>query len=313
MIPAGGTSPGFTGGDATWQTTTVVAKGGGAGTAGGASQGTGGTGGSAASSTGTTKFSGGNGGGGGGVTVVGGGGGGGAGSAGNGGTGGSNGGAGTAGSPDGGAGGNTSGVQPIAPGGGGAGASAAGSPQNGATGQMRLSWTEADATGIGTASHRVQVRVQRAGTGIGTGSSSRLLVLARTASATGIGTASSAKQAAYARSATATGIGTASGRVGLGIDDLTPAGGTPDWPITTPTKSIAGTVRNHETGAVVAGATVTLIRDSDGLICDTTTTDVAGAYTFPRDTADPYSYHVEVFVAGSPQTHGISDNGLLPS
>lgn len=85
-----------------------------------------------------------------------------------------------------------------------------------------------------------------------------------------------------------------------------------DWSPNDGLKSIAGDVFFHEPpneGDPVIGATVTLIRDSDRLRIDTTTTDGAGHYSFPRDTNDPYTYHVEVRYADQ---QGLSEGGCVP-
>jgi hypothetical protein len=86
-----------------------------------------------------------------------------------------------------------------------------------------------------------------------------------------------------------------------------------DWSPNDGTKSIEGFVFFHEPpneGQPVDGATVTLIRDSDGLRITTTTTDPAGHYSFPRDTNDPYTYHVEVRYTNQ---QGLSEGGCAPA
>lgn len=102
----------------------------------------------------------------------------------------------------------------------------------------------------------------------------------------------------------------------LPLDEL-PTGACPaDWPTNDGLKTISGTVLFHEPpneGDHVVGAVVTLIRDSDGLLITTAVTDAAGAYTFPRDSNDPYTYHVEVRytdVGGDQQ--GLSQGGCVP-
>lgn len=97
------------------------------------------------------------------------------------------------------------------------------------------------------------------------------------------------------------------GTVSIGAD-------TPDWPVTSPTKSVAGTVLHHETGAPVAGATVRLFRVSDSKLVQTDTSGSGGAYSFPRDTNDPYTYVVSADYddSGTP-IHGLTDRGLVPA
>jgi hypothetical protein len=85
-----------------------------------------------------------------------------------------------------------------------------------------------------------------------------------------------------------------------------------DWPVNDGLKEIAADVFFHEPpneGDPVAGATVNLIRDSDGLLIATTVTDGAGHYSFPRDSNDPYTYHVEVRHLAQ---QGLSEAGCVP-
>lgn len=98
------------------------------------------------------------------------------------------------------------------------------------------------------------------------------------------------------------------------LDEL-PTGDCPaDYPVTTPTKTIAGVVVHHETGALIAGATVRLYRTIDNLHCQTATSAGDGAYSFVRDAADPNLYFVTVdYDDAGTQVHGISDRGLVPS
>lgn len=145
----GGTSPTANpGGDSSFNTSTVVAKGGAGGLVGsGTTQGAGGAGGAAGSGTGTTKHSGGNGGGGASLTVTGGGGGGGSGDTADG-TAGVSGGGGGAGGTSGGGNGGTGATTTVAAtggaqagGGGGGGSSTQGTGGSGAQGMMRLTYT----------------------------------------------------------------------------------------------------------------------------------------------------------------------------
>lgn len=100
------------------------------------------------------------------------------------------------------------------------------------------------------------------------------------------------------------------------LDEL-PTGDCPaDWPVNDGLRCISGDVFFHEPpneGLPVVGAVVTLIRDSDGLLITTTVTDAAGHYSFPRDTTDPNTYHVEVRwtdISGDQQ--GLSESGCVP-
>lgn len=89
------------------------------------------------------------------------------------------------------------------------------------------------------------------------------------------------------------------------------AEGTPDWPVTTPTKSIAGQVIDHETGDPVAGATVSLIREIDWRRVQSTTCDGSGNYSIVRDAADPYTYTLVAYHATGDVAGAI--NGIVPS
>ena len=92
------------------------------------------------------------------------------------------------------------------------------------------------------------------------------------------------------------------------------SGGPADWPVISPMKTVAGAVLHHETGQPVVGATVRLIRDSDGLMCQSGTSGAGGSYSFDRDTDDPYAYHVSAdYTDGGTQVHGLTDRGLVPA
>lgn len=131
------------------------------------------------------------------------------------------------------------------------------------------------------------------------------------------GIPSLSKQSVLARVLTAVMNGIPSGAVKFPWSSI-PSGDCPaDWTPNDGLKSIEGDVFFHEPpneGDPVVGAEVTLIRDSDGLRISTTTTDAAGHYSFPRDTNDPYTYHVEVrYTDGSGDQQGLSEGGCVPS
>lgn len=78
-------------------------------------------------------------------------------------------------------------------------------------------------------------------------------------------------------------------------------------------RSITGHVYdvNHNP---VQGAVVHLFRQWDDFLMQTTTTDVNGAYAFPRDAQDPWTYYVVGYSSsGAVQIHGTSDRSLAPS
>lgn len=87
--------------------------------------------------------------------------------------------------------------------------------------------------------------------------------------------------------------------------------GPTDWPVTTPTKAVAGVVRDAG-GTPYAGATVKLIRESDGFLCQTTTSAGDGTYSFARDAFDPHTYYVVAFEDTGTPTQGISARALVP-
>lgn len=154
-------------------------------------------------------------------------------------------------------------------------------------------------------------------TGGGTVEASRTVVAFKTFDLTGDGTITELHPVTAYRTFDLVGEGTIGGDITLPLDDL-PTGDCPsDWSPNDGLRSIAGDVFFHEPpneGNPVEGAVVTLIRDSDGYRVGTTTTNAAGHYVFPRDTNDPYTYHVEVNWAdgGTPQ-QGLSEGGCVPS
>lgn len=98
--------------------------------------------------------------------------------------------------------------------------------------------------------------------------------------------------------------------------DSIPSDCPPDWSPNDGLKCVAGDVFFHEPpnqGNPVEGATVCLIRDEDGLRVECVLTDTEGHYSFPRDTNDPYTYHVEVtYDDGGIQQQGLSQGGCAP-
>ena len=82
-------------------------------------------------------------------------------------------------------------------------------------------------------------------------------------------------------------------------------------PVRTPGRKIEGVARNSA-GTPVAGAIVKLVRQADDRVVRTMTTVAGGAYSFSRDILDDKLYYVSAFIEGVPQTHGLTDRGLLP-
>lgn len=95
------------------------------------------------------------------------------------------------------------------------------------------------------------------------------------------------------------------------LDRIT-VGGPADFPLNNPTKAIAGTVRDSA-GTPYAGATVQLVRESDGYVAATTTSAADGSYSFARDAADPNTYTVLAWETTGTPTQGLSARGLVPA
>lgn len=89
------------------------------------------------------------------------------------------------------------------------------------------------------------------------------------------------------------------------------ATGSSDWPLTTPTKTISGVVRDSQ-GEPVAGALVKLVRGADDFVAGTAVSGVDGAYSFVRDAVDPNTYYVTAFEEEGTPTQGMSERGLVP-
>ena len=182
-----------------------------------------------------------------------------------------------------------------------------------------LADTTGSASGSGTADGVSGLVLGTEGTATGTGSASGSMssTASTTGSASGTSTVDGLGSSVAGTTGTASGTGTAAGlaSIVLGtVGTVNIGGGGADWPVVSPTKVVEGAVMHHETGLPVVGATVRLIRDSDGLLCQSDTSGVAGAYSFPRDTSDPYTYHVSADYddSGTP-IQGLTTRGLVPA
>jgi len=146
-------------------------------------------------------------------------------------------------------------------------------------------------------------------TGTGTAVAARKVTAARSFAVSASGAAGFARSLIFGRVFTVTVTGATSMRIELpqaALNRIT-VGGPVDYPVTNGTKTVAGVTRGAA-GAIVGGCTVYLIRQSDGLRCQTATSHATtGAYSFVRDATDPNSYRVVALLAGSPETHGITD------
>lgn len=173
-----------------------------------------------------------------------------------------------------------------------------------------------DLTGDGTVSRVLDAGVPRGLVGDGVPDGSKAVVASKTFDLEGAGIITELHPVTASRTFNLTGDGTISGSADIPFPNI-PTGDCPsDWSPNDGLKAIAGTVLFHEPpnqGNPVSGATVKLIRDSDGLLIATTSTDGLGAYSFPRDTNDPNTYHVEVTWSdgGTPQ-QGLSEGGCAP-
>lgn len=110
---------------------------------------------------------------------------------------------------------------------------------------------------------------------------------------------------------TATPAATAAKRPGKNPAGYFYSSGLSDWPLNPPTKTISGVVRDSG-GAPYAGATVRLIRESDGYVAGSTTSAADGTYTFARGGDDPSSYYVVAYEDTGTPTQGVSGRGLVP-
>lgn len=177
------------------------------------------------------------------------------------------------------------------------------------------------AAGTSTAEATVSEVLGTVGVSAGTSTAAGALsaVGAMVGIATGTSTAAGALSAVAGTIGTAAGTSSADGDMGLILSTVgtaTVGADCPaDWTPNDGLKQIQGDVFFHEPpnqGDPVVGATVTLIRDSDGLRITDTLTDGAGHYSFGRDTNDPFTYHVEVNYTGPPAMQGLSEGGCVP-
>jgi len=88
-----------------------------------------------------------------------------------------------------------------------------------------------------------------------------------------------------------------------------------DPPVTVPDRAIRGYVRNSDGTIFYGGATVYLVRDSDGYICGVQTSSVFdGSYVFLRDHTDTATYHVEGYATvGGIAEQDTTERGLVPT
>lgn len=172
-----------------------------------------------------------------------------------------------------------------------------------------------DVVGDGTISREgLPVDVFRDLTGDGVLDVAKAVTAAKTFDLIGDGEVSESHVGDLFRSFDLTGDGVISGSADIPFPDIPACA--PDWTPNDGLKAIAGTVLFHEPpnqGDPVSSATVCLFRDSDGVRIECTTTAPDGSYSFPRDTNDPYTYHVEVnYENAGVKQQGLSEGGCVP-
>lgn len=182
-----------------------------------------------------------------------------------------------------------------------------------------LADTDGTASGTGAATGAGGLVLGTVGTAAGTGAASGVMssTATTTGTASGTGAASGAMSSIAGTVGSASGTGSASGATSIvlgTVGTVSIGADTPDWPVSSATRSIAGTVLHHETGDAVAGATVRLYRVTDNKMVQSTTSAADGSYSFERDTDDPYTYFVSAdYDDSGTQVHGLSDRDLVPA
>jgi hypothetical protein len=153
----------------------------------------------------------------------------------------------------------------------------------------------------------------KSATAIGMATASRFADLFRSFSAAAVGNSAMTRAVIAVRTFVANLVGLARGDVQMPFTALNriTTGGPADWSPNNGAKTISGVVRDA-TGTAYAGATVELIRESDGFVAATTISGADGSYSFTRDTNDPYTYRVLAWEDTGTPTQGVSARGLVP-
>lgn len=186
-------------------------------------------------------------------------------------------------------------------------------------GLKTLADTTGTATGTGAAAGITGKVLGTDGTSSGSGAAAGVMSARADTTGTAAGSATVAGQASSVAGSTGTAAGTTTvtglASIVLGTTGTVSVSAAPsDYAPNDEAKAIADIVRHHETGMGVSGATVTLVRDSDGFHAATTTSEGGGAYSFARDTNDPNTYHVYVYyLDGATKIQGVSERGLVPA
>lgn len=169
-------------------------------------------------------------------------------------------------------------------------------------------------TVLGVAANRKTVSpIPKAVTAVGTPAMARQLTAARAFTTTVAGVTGFVRAVILGRVFTLNASATPKVRLDVPEEalDRISVGGPTDYSGSSPTKTIAGVVRDN-TGAPYAGATVKLIREYDGLVAATTTSAGDGTYSFTRDALDPNTYVVLAYEDSGTPTQGVSARGLVP-
>jgi hypothetical protein len=178
---------------------------------------------------------------------------------------------------------------------------------------VRLAAKTATAVGVATRQPNWIRLAAKSAAAVGVASYTRRIEAVRSFAATAIGIPSYTRAVIAVRTFAATALGVARGDIEIPMVALNriTSGGPTDWSPNNGAKTIAGVVRDS-TGVAYAGATVQLVRESDGFVAATTTSAADGTYSFGRDINDPYTYRVLAFEDTGTPTQGVSARGLVP-
>jgi hypothetical protein len=151
-------------------------------------------------------------------------------------------------------------------------------------------------------------------TGTGVVTATRTVTAHRAFAVLGSGIPGFARAIISARSFAVSAVGAVKARLDMDSVVFNRASGF-DWPLNAPLKHISGVIRNSDGTVFTGGATVALVRTSDGRTVATTTSDLTtGAYSFARGGDDPNTYQVTAGeTSTTPTQHGATDSGLTPT
>lgn len=178
---------------------------------------------------------------------------------------------------------------------------------------VRLAAKAAAGTGLATLQPNWVRLAPKAATAIGISTAGRRLEAFRAAAAGSVGFSTLTRAVIAVRTFAASAVGAARGDIEMPMAALNriTTGGPTDWSPNDGSKMISGVVRDAA-GTAYDGATVQLVRESDGFVAATTTSAADGTYSFVRDTNDPYTYRVIAWEDTGTPTQGVSARGLVP-